>query len=116
MRRIFIGLAWALVALPAWAQVDPNAAATYLKTCVTMYNNGNTSPETLAACDKAIATNPTNGDAYFVKASTLFANGKLINNKWVVSPDTVAALNQYLSLFPGGAHASDAKQMLDALK
>jgi hypothetical protein len=116
MRRIWICLASALMTLPAVAQVNQNTTNDYLKTCLTMYNNGNTSPEMLAVCDKAIAANPTNGNVYFVKVSALFGNGKLINNKWVVPPGTVEALNKYLSLFPDGGHAGEVKQMLDALK
>ena len=47
----------------------------------------------------------------------LFGDGKIDkNNKITVPPGTVESLNQYLALAPGGPHASDVKQMLDALK
>jgi hypothetical protein len=82
-----------------------------------MYNIGKTGADAVAACDKAIAADPKKADAYFVKGSMLFGDGKIDkNNKMVVPAGTVETLRQYLALAPTGAHASDVNQMLDALK
>jgi hypothetical protein len=78
---------------------------------------GQTGAEAVAACDKAIAADPKKADAYFIKGSILFGNGKLDkNNRFTVPPGTVEALKQYSALAPSGPHAPDVKQMLDALK
>ena len=78
---------------------------------------GRTGAEEVAACDKAIVSDPKKADAYFIKSSLLFGDSKIDkNNKIVVPPGTVEVLKQYLALAPTGSHASDVKQMLDALK
>jgi len=67
---------------------------------------------TPAACSKAIAANPTRADAYFVKGSALFAQGKDINGKYVAPPESVDALKKYLEFAPDGPHAVEVRQML----
>jgi tetratricopeptide (TPR) repeat protein len=107
----------ALAAYGKAATLDPNPATAYFNLCATIYNLGKTGAEGVAACDKAIAADPKNADAFFVKASMLFGDSKIDkNNKIVVPPGTVEALKQYLALAPTGSHASDVNQMLDALK
>ena len=99
------------------ATLDPHPAVAYFNLCATMYNLGRTGAEGVAACDKAIAADPKKADAYFVKGSMLFGDSKIDkNNRIVVPAGTVEALKQYLALAPGGQHASDVNQMLDALK
>jgi tetratricopeptide (TPR) repeat protein len=92
--------------------IDPKMAATaWFNLCATLYNMGDTDG-TPAACDKAIAADPTRANAYFVKGSTLFAQGKDVNGKFVAVPESIAALNKYLELAPDGPHAAEVKQML----
>jgi tetratricopeptide (TPR) repeat protein len=97
------------------AALDPNPAVAYFNLCATEYNSGATAGA-LADCDKAIAVDPGKADAYFIKGSLLFADGKLVDGKWVGPPGASEALGKYLALAPDGAHASDVKQMLDMLK
>ena len=107
----------AIAAYGKAATLDPHPAVAYFNLCATMYDSGKTGAEAVAACDKAIAADPNKADAYFVKGSMLFGDGKIDkNNKIVVPAGTVEALKQYLALAPGGPHAPDVNQMLDALK
>ena len=99
-------------AAEALAGVDQKTAATaWFNLCATLYNIGDIDA-TPAACDKAIAADPTRANAYFVKGSSLFAQGKDVNGKFVAPPESIAALNKYLELAPDGPHAADVKQML----
>jgi len=107
----------ALAAYSKAATLDPRPATAYFNLCATMYNMGKTGADGVAACDKAIAADPKKADAYFVKGSMLFGDSKIDKNgKIVVPAGTVEALKQYLVVAPTGGHASDVKQMLDALK
>jgi tetratricopeptide (TPR) repeat protein len=95
------------------SQIDPKMAATaWFNLCATLYNMGDVDA-TPAACDKAIAADPTRADAYFVKGSVLIAQSKLdVNGKVVAPPGTIDVLNKYLELAPNGSHAADVRQML----
>jgi nucleoid-associated protein YgaU len=81
------------------------------------YNAGNVKAAD-AACDKAIAADPSKADAYFIKGSVLIgmSDGKLDpNGHLIVPPGTKEALNKYLELAPTGPHAGDVKAMLDGI-
>jgi len=93
-----------------------DSAVSYFNACATLYNAGNME-EAIVACDKAIALDPNKADAYFIKGSALFGNGKVgSDGKYQVPPGTVEALNKYLELAPDGPHAQDVHTMLDSLK
>ena len=94
------------------AAMDPNPGTAYFNICATQYNSGNTEGA-LAACDKAIAADPTRADAYFIKGSLMMAESKQgKEGKLEAPPGTAEALNKYLELSPDGPHANDVKQML----
>jgi tetratricopeptide (TPR) repeat protein len=98
------------------AAMSPNPAVAYFNLCATQYNAGNLEPA-LAACDKAIAADPTKADAYFIKGSVMVGNGTIDQKgKYVVAKGTVETLKKYLELQPNGPHAADVKEMLNALK
>jgi tetratricopeptide (TPR) repeat protein len=98
------------------AALSSNPAVAYFNLCATNYNAGNTSAA-LAACDKAIAAAPTKADAYFIKGSVMVGNGTVDQKgKFAVPKGTVDTLKKYLELQPNGAHASDVKEMLNAIK
>jgi tetratricopeptide (TPR) repeat protein len=98
------------------AALSSNAAVAYFNLCATQYNTGNLEGA-LAACDKAIAADPTKADAYFIKGSVMLGNGAVDQKgKFTVPKGTVEALKKYLELQPNGAHASDVKEMLNAVK
>jgi tetratricopeptide (TPR) repeat protein len=98
------------------AALSSNPAVAYFNLCATSYNAGNTETA-LAACDKAIAADPTKADAYFIKGSVMVGNGSVDQKgKFAVPKGTVETLKKYLELQPNGAHASDIKEMLNAIK
>ena len=94
------------------AEMDSNPTKAYSSLCTTLYKSGNMGPAA-AACDKAIATDPSNADTYFIKGIALYSSGKVDRHgKYVVPPGTTKALRKYLSLAPDGPHANDVKAML----
>jgi tetratricopeptide (TPR) repeat protein len=102
----------AVAAFTKAADMDPNPATAYWNLCATQYNSGNTQGA-LAACDKAIAADPTRAEAYFIKGSLLMGDSKQDKDgKLQAPPGTAEALNKYLELAPDGSHANDVKQML----
>jgi len=94
--------------------IDPKSAATaWFNLCATLYNAGE-ADAVPAACDKAIAADPTRADAYFVKGSVLIGQSKIgVNGKVVAPPGTIEVLKKYLELAPEGPHAAEVKQMLE---
>ena len=97
------------------AEMSPNPGTAYFNLCAVQYNQGMVEGA-LAACDKAIAADPTKADAYFIKGSLLVADSKSdAQGRFIAPPGTVEALNKYLELAPEGAHASDVKEMLQLL-
>lgn len=96
------------------ADTSPEPAVAYFNLCATQYNIGNMAAAE-AACDKAIAADPKMADAYFIKGSALYGDGKSdAKGNFVLPPGTVEALKKYMELAPEGAHAGDVKAMLDA--
>ncbi|MGZ4873501.1 MAG: tetratricopeptide repeat protein, partial [Candidatus Angelobacter sp.] len=89
-------------------------AMPYFNLCATYYNLKR-SQEAVAACDHAIASDPTLADAYYIKASILFGQGQLEHGKYVVPPGTTEALNKYLEYAPFGDHARTVRDMIDQL-
>lgn len=85
-------------AIAAYNKAAPlltNPAVAYFNICAIMYNMA--ALKTVPACDKAIAADPKRADAYFIKGSALMGEGKPDkNNKIIVPPGTVEALQQYL--------------------
>ncbi|HWX54452.1 MAG TPA: tetratricopeptide repeat protein [Verrucomicrobiae bacterium] len=105
----------AIAAYNKAAELSSNPGVAYFNICATQYNTGNMEGA-VTACDKAIAADPNKADAYFIKGSSLYGNGKLdAQNKYVVPPGTAEALNKYLELAPDGTHAADVKAMLEAV-
>jgi tetratricopeptide (TPR) repeat protein len=89
-------------------------AMPYFNLCATYYNLKR-SPDAVAACDRAIASDPTVSDAYYIKASILFGQGQLEHGKYVVPPGTTEALNKYLQYAPFGEHARTVRDMINQL-
>ena len=104
----------AIAAYTKAAEISPNPGLAYFNICAVEYNTGNTTGAALAACDQAIAADPSKADAYFIKGSMLFSNGTVdAQGKYLLPPGTIEALEKYLQLAPSGAHAADVKAMLD---
>jgi tetratricopeptide (TPR) repeat protein len=96
------------------AEVAVYPALPYFNLCAMFYNRNNREAA-VSACDKAIAADPTMAEAYFVKASVLFGQGKLQEGKYQVPDGTRESLMKYLELDPEGQHAADAHAMLDKI-
>lgn len=89
-------------------------AMPYFNLCATYYNLKR-SQDAVAACDRAIASDSTLSDAYYIKASILFGQGQVEHGKYVVPPGTTEALNKYLEYAPLGEHARTVRDMIDQL-
>lgn len=89
-------------------------AMPYFNLCATYYNLKR-SQEAVEACDHAISSDPTLADAYYIKGSILFGQGKLERGKYAVPPGTTEALNKYLEYAPYGDHAQTVKDMINQL-
>jgi tetratricopeptide (TPR) repeat protein len=102
----------AIEAFSKAAEVAAYPAMPYFNICATYYNLRR-SQEALAACDRAIAADPTLSDAYFIKASILFGEGRNEAGRYVVPAGTTDSLNKYLQYAPFGEHASTVRSMID---
>jgi tetratricopeptide (TPR) repeat protein len=96
------------------AESSAYPAMPYFNLCATYYNLKRLG-DALAACDHAIASDPTMADAYYVKASILFGQGQVEHGKYVVPPGTAEALHKYLENAPFGEHAGTVKEMIEQL-
>ena len=93
------------------AEVSANPASPLFNLCATQFNLDHLEAA-LTACDKTIAANPGMADAYFVKASILFGEGRSEQGRYQTPDGTREALTKYLELDPEGSHANDARDML----
>ncbi len=96
------------------AKMSAYAALPYFNLCATYYNV-NRMEEAVAACDQAIASDPTMSEAYYIKASALFGKGAQKQEKYAVPAGTREALNKYLEFAPFGHHVQAVREMLDKL-
>jgi tetratricopeptide (TPR) repeat protein len=97
------------------AALNPNPKLAYYNLCATQYNAKNVEGA-LAACDKAIAVDPSKAETYFLKGSLLvYMNQPGQNGKVTVPAGAADALKKYLELAPDGEHAKEVRQMLEYL-
>jgi tetratricopeptide (TPR) repeat protein len=104
-------------AIGVFAQAAESAAypaMPYFNLCATYYNLKR-SQEAVAACEHAIASDPTLADAYYIKGSILFGQGQLEHGKYAVPPGTTEALNKYLEYAPYGDHVLAVRDMINQL-
>ncbi len=99
------------------ARDNPTGAATYYTNEAIMMDRYNQIDATVAAADKAIAANPNDAVAYYLK-------GKALINKATVDPQTqkiiappgcLEAYQKYLELAPNGQFAPDAKAVVQEM-
>lgn len=96
------------------AEVASYPAMPYFNLCATYYNLKR-GQDALPACERAIASDPTLSDAYYIKASILFGRGHAENGKYVAPPGTSESLSKYLEYAPFGQHSSAVRAMIDKL-
>lgn len=104
----------ALVVFSQAAEVSAYPAMPYFNLCATYFNLKRTQ-EALSACDNALKSDPAMADAYYIKASVLFAQGKEAPGGYSAPEGTIDALNKYLQYAPNGQHAGAVHQMIDRL-
>jgi tetratricopeptide (TPR) repeat protein len=96
------------------AGASPYPAMPLFNLCATFYNLKR-AQDAVDACDRALAADPTLADAYYIKASVLFGQGKVEQGRFAAPAGTHQALNKYLEYAPFGAHANDVRAMIDRL-
>jgi tetratricopeptide (TPR) repeat protein len=106
----------AIAAYTKAAEVDPPQAAMYhFNEGAVLYNKGKM-PEAAKAFDQVLALDPTKADAYYYKGAAMLGNATLGKDGKMEAPaGTAEAFNKYLELQPTGAHAGEAKAMLEAI-
>ena len=92
------------------ARLHPYPALPLFNLCATLYDMRNFSAA-IAACDRAIESDPKAPDPYFVKASAMYGESAQ-KGKFKASHDAISALEKYLQLAPDGFYSNDARTML----
>jgi tetratricopeptide (TPR) repeat protein len=102
-------------------QLDPAGAGMYYFNLGAILTNANVKNDAemrkaaVQAFDKAIAADPTKADAYYWKGTNLIGAATLQGDKMIAPEGTAEAFQKYLELQPTGAHAEEAKAMLQGL-
>lgn len=101
------------------AELDPAGAGHYylnlgiLLTNANMKGDPEVTKQAVDAFNKAIAADPKNAEAYYLKGTDLIGMAKTDSNgKVIAPPETAEAFQKYLELEPNGIHSADAKSML----
>ena len=106
----------AIAAYNKAAEVDPTQAAMYYFNEGAVLYNHNKMQEATKAFDKVLSIDPTKAEAYYYKGASQIGAATLGKDGKMQAPEgTAEAFNKYLELQPTGAHAAEAKAMLDAL-
>jgi tetratricopeptide (TPR) repeat protein len=100
----------------AAAKADPTMAYTnFYNESVLMLQAGNPD-QAAAAADKAIAVDPKQSLAYYVKGQALIQKAAVdASGKVVAPPGCVEAYTKYLELDPSGPHAAEVKGILQGI-
>jgi tetratricopeptide (TPR) repeat protein len=107
----------AQAAYDAAARLQPQNAGMYYTNEAIVLSRAGQGDATAAACDKAIAANPNDAIAYYLKGQALIQKATLDpkTHKIVPPPGTVDAYQKYLQLAPNGPFAPQVQQMLTEL-
>jgi tetratricopeptide (TPR) repeat protein len=100
----------------AAAADKPKAAMYFYNEAATLFN-ANDSDGAASAADKAIASDPTRADAYYIKGQALIQKATVDSktNKVTVPPGCVEAYQKYLELVPEGPRADEVKGILQGI-
>lgn len=107
----------AQAAYAAAAQDNPSSAGVYYTNEAIMMDRFNQVDATVDAADKAIAADPNNAIAYYLKGKALINKATLDpkTQKIIAPPGCLEAYQKYLELAPNGPFANDAKQVVQEL-
>ena len=101
------------------ADLEPMQAGMFWRNAgIVLYNAGKTS-EAIEPLQKAITVDPNDSLAYYLLGICLLSKVEQKTEggvmKMIPAPGTVEALQKYLELEPNGAHAAEAKAILEQL-
>jgi len=101
-------------AYDAAAKAFPTGAAVYYKNEAVIFSNLNNGDATVAAADKAIATDPNMAIAYYLKGQGLIQKATIdpASGKMILPPGCAEAYQKYLDLDPKGIFVNDVKGIL----
>ena len=107
----------ALEELGKAVQLDPPGAGRYFYNLGAVLTNSGRAKEATDAFRKATEADAKYADAWYQLGVSLLADVKLdpVTGKSTPAPGTLEALQKYLDLQPDGAHAAEAKGMIEAL-
>jgi tetratricopeptide (TPR) repeat protein len=107
----------ALEELGKAVQLDPPGAGRYFYNLGAVLTNSGRAKEATDAFKKATEADAKYADAWYQLGVSLLADVKLdpATGKSIPAPGTLEALQKYLDLQPDGAHAAEAKGMIEAL-
>jgi tetratricopeptide (TPR) repeat protein len=95
------------------AKLDPAKAGQYYFNTGAVLTNAGKVDQAIVVFDKVIAADPNKADAYYWKGVNLVGKASTDKSgKVVAAPGTEEAFSKYLELQPTGAHAEEAKAML----
>lgn len=95
------------------SRLHPYPALPLFNLCATLFDMGRL-PAASETCDRAIEADPTQPDAYYVKAASL-AGEAAKHHKGNNSREITTALQKYLQLAPDGFYANDAWALLNEI-
>jgi len=107
----------AQAAYDAAAQNDPAQAGMYYTNEAIMMDRYNQVDATVAAADKAIAANPNDAIAYYLKGKALINKATVDpkTQKIIAPPGCLEAYEKYLQLAPNGQFSNDAKAVVQEM-
>jgi hypothetical protein len=99
----------------AAAKANPAKAGTYYVNEAIVFSKSGNGDAQAAAADKAIAADPNNAIAYYLKGQGLVAKMTVdAKGNYQAPPGCLEAYQKYLELAPTGPYATEVKAVLDA--
>ena len=99
----------------AAAKANPAKAGTYYTNEAIVFSKTGNGDAQATAADKAIAADPNNALAYYLKGQGLVAKMTVdAKGNYVAPPGCLEAYQKYLELAPTGPYATEVKAVLDA--
>lgn len=98
-------------------QLDPSQSGLAYSNEAVIFYNSNQSDAALQYAQKAIAADPNNSNAWFIKAMSLMNQASVDpkTGKVVPAPGTIAAFKKYIALDPNGPNVGEAQASIQAL-
>ncbi len=97
--------------------LDPGQAGLAYSNEAVIFYNSNQSDAALKYAEKALAADPNNSNAWFIKAMSLMNKASVDpkTGKVVPAPGTIEAFKKYIALDPNGPNVGEAQASIQAL-